>query len=104
MNTLLALWVCANPANLPAVNDFHGHNNNAVSCANDFSAFQHHQSSHLLYEQPISWSLREKLNKGIVNEKSILLVAEAPHADHRAQQAPDCVFRVLGRGVRTYHF
>ena len=101
MKTLLALWICANPVNLPAVNDLNGHNNNAVSCANNFNF---HKSSHLLYEQPTSWPVREKLNKGIVNEKSILLVAEAPHADHRAQQAPDCIFRVLGRGVRTYHF
>ena len=101
MNTLLALWICANPANLPAVNDFNGHNNNAVSCANNFNF---HKSSHLLYEQPTSWPVREKLNKGIVNEKSILLVAEAPHASRRAEQTPNCVFRALGRGVRSYHF
>jgi hypothetical protein len=104
MNALTALWVCSQVANLPAANNCHGQNKYAVSCANDFSVFQHHQSSHLLYEQPISWPVREKLNKGIVNEKSILLVAEAPHANHRTQQAPDCVFRVLGRGLRTYHF
>lgn len=104
MNALVTLWVCAQVTNLPAVNNCHSQNEYAVSCANDFSVFQHHQSSHLLYEQPTSWPVREKLNKGIVNEKSILLVAEAPHADHRAQQAPDCIFRVLGRGVRTYHF
>ena len=101
MNTLLALWICANPVNLPAVNDLNGHNNNAVSCANNFNF---HKSSHLLYEQPTSWPVREKLNKGIVNEKSILLVAEAPHASRRAEQTPNCVFRALGRGVRSYHF
>lgn len=101
MKTLLALWICANPVNLPAVNDLNGHNNNAVSCANNFNF---HKSSHLLYEQPTSWPVREKLNKGIVNEKSILLVAEAPHASRRAEQTPNCVFRALGRGVRSYHF
>ena len=104
MNALVTLWVCAQVTNLPAVNNCHSQSEYAMPCANDFSVFQHHQSSHLLYEQPTSWPVREKLNKGIVNEKSILLVAEAPHADHRAQQAPDCIFRVLGRGVRTYHF
>ena len=104
MNALVTLWVCAQVTNLPAVNNCHSQNEYAVSCANDFSVFQHHQSSHLLYEQPTSWPVREKLNKGIVNEKSILLVAEAPHASRRAEQTPNCVFRALGRGVRSYHF
>ncbi len=104
MNTLLALWVCANPANLPAVNDFHGHNNNAVSCANDFSVFQHHQSSHLLYEQPTSWPVREKLNKGIVNEKCFSFMVAPEFSGNRASQKPDRVFCFLGGPGHTYHF
>lgn len=101
MNILFALWVCSQPVNLSPINDGNSQDGYVALCANNFN---HHQSSHLLYEQPISWPVREKLNKGIVNEKSILLVAEAPHASHRAQQAPDCVFRILGCCNRTYHF
>lgn len=104
MNTLLALWICANPVNLPAVNDLNGHNNNAVPCANDFTEFQHHQSSQELYEQPTSWPVREKLNKGIVNEKCFYLVAEKKVSSLGAQQGKDSVFRILGNCQRAYHF
>ena len=101
MKTLLALWICANPVNLPAVNDLNGHNNNAVSCANNFNF---HKSSHLLYEQPTSWPVREKLNKGIVNEKCFYLVAEKKVSSLGAQQGKDSVFRILGNCQRAYHF
>lgn len=63
MNILFALWVCSQPVNLSPINDGNSQDGYVALCANNFN---HHQSSHLLYEQPISWPVREKLNKGIV--------------------------------------
>ena len=104
MNGLIALWVCSQVANLPAVNNCHSQNEYAVSCANDFSVFQHHQSSHLLYEQPTSWPVREKLNKGIVNEKCFSFMVAPEFSGNRASQKPDRVFCFLGGPGHTYHF
>lgn len=65
MNGLIALWVCSQVANLPAVDNCHSQNEYSMSCANDFYKLIHNHSPKL-YGHANRLPERAELNKGAV--------------------------------------